>query len=131
MRSVVTGTDRFVLAASILTFKNAERKEGKTMTATRKIFRTAIITAVFWGVASAHTGTMGPINTYQEAIRLVCAGEISEALRTFWTAAEMFSCLNDLMTVIGLLSVAVHCASVLAFICKLFLCTPEHRDKDE
>ncbi len=101
------------------------------MTPTRKIFRTAIITAVLWGVASAHTGTMGPVNTYQEAIRLVCAGEISEALRTFWTAAEMFSCLNDLLTVIGLLSVLVHYGSVFIFICRAFLCTPEHRDKDE
>ncbi len=101
------------------------------MTATRKIFRTAIITAVFWGVASAHSGTMGPVNTYQEAIRLVCAGETSEALRTFWSAAEMFSCLNDLMTVVGLLSVAVHYGSVFIFICTVFLCTPEHGDKDE
>ena len=101
------------------------------MTATRKIFRTAIVTAVLWGIASAHSGTMGPINTYQEAIRLACAGEISETLRTFWTAAEMFSCLNDLLTVVGLLSVVVHCASVLAFIWKLFVCTPEHGDKEE
>jgi len=101
------------------------------MTATRKIFRTVILTAVVWGIASTHTGTMGPINTYQEAIRLTCAGEISEALRTFWTAAEMFSCLNDLITVIGILSVIVHYASVLAFICKAFLYTPGHRDKQQ
>lgn len=96
-----------------------------------KPLRTAIITAVLWGVASAHTGTMGPINTYQEAIRLACAGETSEALRTFWMAAEMFSCRNDLLTVVGLLSVLVHYGSVLAFICRAFLCTPEHGDKDE
>jgi len=97
------------------------------MTATRKIFRTAMVTAVLWGIASAHTGTMGPINTYQEAIRLTCAGKISEPFRTFWTAAEMFFCLNDLMTVIGLLSVVVHCSAVFIFICRAFLCQPEHK----
>jgi hypothetical protein len=74
---------------------------------------------------------MGPINTYAEAVRLACAGEISEALRTFWTAAEMLSCLNDLITVIGLLSVVVHYALVLTLIYRAFLYTPGHRDKQQ
>lgn len=91
------------------------------MKPTGKVFRILILTAAVWGIASTYTGTMGPINTYTEAVRLACAGEISEALRTFWMAAEMFSCLNDLITVIGLLSVVVHYASVLAFLWKAFL----------
>lgn len=101
------------------------------MNAKRKIFRTAIVTAVLWGIASAHTGTMGPINTYEEAIRLACAGEISEALRTFWTAAEMLFCRNDLITVIGLFAVAVHYGSVFAFFYKVFLCPPERTDDEQ
>jgi len=101
------------------------------MKATRKIIRTAIVTAVIWGIASAHTRTMGPISTYEEAIRLACTGEISEAFRTFWTAAEMLFCRNDLITVIGLFAVAVHYCSVLALFYKVFLCPPERTDDEQ
>jgi len=100
------------------------------MNATMKIFHAAIVTVVLWGIASAHTGTMGPLTTYGEAIRMACAGEISEAFRTFWTAAEMFSCLNDLITVTGFISVISHCGSVIAFFYRAFLCPPE-RTEDE
>jgi len=101
------------------------------MKPTGKAFRIVILTAVVWGIASTLTRTMGPINTYLEAIRLAWAGEISEALRTFWTAADMFSCLNDFMTVVGFLSVVAHYASVLAFVCEVFLYTPRQIDKQQ
>lgn len=101
------------------------------MIATRKILCMVMVSAVVWGMASAHTGTMGPINTYKEAVRLAGAGDISEAFRTFWTAAEMLFCRNDLTTVIGLLSVAVHYGSVFAFLCRVFLYKPERRDEEE
>ena len=101
------------------------------MEAKKKLLRIAIVTAVFWGIASAHTGTMGPIDTYTEAIRWAGSGVISEALRTFWTAAEMFFYRKDLITVIGLLSVAVHYGSVIALLYKVFLCPPERTDDEQ
>lgn len=91
------------------------------MKPTGNVFRIVLLTAVVWGIASTHTGTMGPINTYAEAVRLACAGEISEALRTFWIAAGMFSCFNDLLTTVGLFSVVVHCVSVFILVWKAFL----------
>jgi hypothetical protein len=91
------------------------------MTPTRRMFRVVIVTAVLWAVASTHTGTMGPVTTYREAISLACAGEFSEALRTFWIAAGMFSCFNDLLTTVGLFSVVVHCVSVFILVWRAFL----------
>ena len=100
------------------------------MTATRKTFFAVMVSGVVWGMVSAHTGTMGPISTYEEAIRWACAGEISEAFRTFWTAAEMFFCRNDFTTVVGLLSVAAHIGSVFALFFRALLCVPGLRDDD-
>jgi hypothetical protein len=88
-----------------------------------KTFRTVLLSAFLWGVASVHTGTMGPLTTYTEAVSLACAGEVSEALGMFWTAVEMFLCLNDFMSVVGLLSVVAHCGSVFIFFCRAFLRT--------
>jgi len=101
------------------------------MKAAIKIFRVAIVTAVLWGIASSHTGTMGPIDTYAEAVRWAGSGVISEAFRTFWSAAEMFFYRNDLITAVGLLSVAVHCGSVIALLYKVFLCRPQRTDDDQ
>jgi hypothetical protein len=72
-------------------------------------------------MAAATTYNTGPIETYREALIHCCNGETSQAFRMFWTAVEAYFCRNDIPTIIGLLSIAVHYGSALAFLCSLIL----------
>ncbi len=101
----------------------------KEMTAIRKSFCAAVVSAVLWGMASVLAGSMGPIATYKEALKLAFEGELSLAFTTFWTAAEMFFYWNGLVGIIGLFSVAVHYGAVIALFCSIFLYQPRHKDR--
>jgi hypothetical protein len=89
----------------------------------------ALVSLVLWGMAAATTCSTGPLETYREAAIHCCNGETSQAFRMFWAAAEAYSCRNDIPTIIGLLSIAVHYGSALGFLCSLILVPKEKDDR--
>jgi hypothetical protein len=89
----------------------------------------ALVSLVLWGMAAATTYNTGPIETYRQAAIHTCNGETSQAFRMFWTAVEAYYCRNDIPTIIGLLSIAVHYGSALGFLCSLILTTGDKDDR--
>ena len=88
---------------------------------TRNSLCAVLVSLVLWGMAAATTYNTGPLETYKEAAIHCCNGETSQAFRAFWAAVEAYSCRNDIPTIIGLLSIAVHYGSALGFLCSLIL----------
>ena len=87
----------------------------------------ALVSLALWAMAAAATSNTGPIETYREALIHCLNGEAGEAFRVFWAAAEAYYCRNDIPTIIGLLSIAAHFGSALAFLCS-FILEPGRRD---